>query len=396
MRRSLLFSGILFVTLSGVHAGPSIVVTVENPAPDGGTFQTPVWGGFHDGTFDSYDGGSPASALPVSGSDAAERIAEDGNPGPISAGFEAVVADGAQGVIVSNGEIPPLAPGQTSSQLFSVDPTVHRYFSYVSMVIPSNDAFIANGSPTSHPVFDGSGRFVGKGFSVGGDAVNDAGTELNDEVPENTAFLAQAAPNTGVTTEEVITAHPGFLASGMGGILDNPMFANADFLAPGYETLRVRLTKIDLDHFVFLRSRLDAAQETQDTPVDSRGRGLASLVIKPGGESLGILARFRRLSGPVQAAHLHRAPRGQSGAVVVDLGSGIFNSRRGSGWIFARISESDLAGPLEGASFAKLIAELVAAASISTCTPRRILRARYVARSPFDDNDVAIMQPMVD
>ena len=51
-----------------------VVVTAENLAPNGGTFQTPVWVGFHDGTFDIYDQGSPADAFfPVT--NALERLA---------------------------------------------------------------------------------------------------------------------------------------------------------------------------------------------------------------------------------------------------------------------------------------------------------------------------------
>ena len=90
-----------------------VVVTIENRVPANGTFQTPVWIGFHDGGFDSYDIGTLASTLPMPGSDAIERIAEDGNPGPISAGFSAVVPGGFQSVMASNGPIPPLAPGRS-------------------------------------------------------------------------------------------------------------------------------------------------------------------------------------------------------------------------------------------------------------------------------------------
>jgi hypothetical protein len=58
-------------------------VKVTNMAPEKGTCQTPVWVGIHDGTFDSYDGGSVASAE-------LERIAEDGNVDPIVEAFAAL------------------------------------------------------------------------------------------------------------------------------------------------------------------------------------------------------------------------------------------------------------------------------------------------------------------
>jgi len=67
------------------------------------------------------------------------------------------------------------------------------------MVIPSNDAFWANDNPTAYPIFDGEGNLIPRSFRIYGSAVYDAGTEVNDEIGANTAFLAQAAPNTGTT-----------------------------------------------------------------------------------------------------------------------------------------------------------------------------------------------------
>ncbi len=342
---------------------PAVVVTLENRAPASGTFQTPVWVGFHSGSFDSYDGGALANTLPIAGSTALERIAEDGNPGPISADFSTVAPAGAQGVIASNGPIPPLAPGQVVSRMFEVNPAEHRYFSYVSMVIPSNDAFIANGGPTAHPVFDGDGRFVAEPFVVPGSAVNDAGTELNDEAAESTAFFGQATPDTGVTTAEPVSAHPGFLAPGSGGILDDPMFAGANFLAPDYEMLGVRLTLLDLARPHLGHSRLDPGQEVQDPPVDSSGSGRSLLLLSRGGKKLAVLVRFRGLSGPLAAAHLHVGPAGQNGPVVVDLVANgrVVQDAHGGGVILARVGSDNVVGPLGETDdpFAALVAETV-------------------------------------
>lgn len=63
-------------------AAVQVRVTVENLSPTGGTLLTPVWVGFHDGTFDLYDRGGVASP-------ALERLAEDGNTAPLSAAFAA-------------------------------------------------------------------------------------------------------------------------------------------------------------------------------------------------------------------------------------------------------------------------------------------------------------------
>lgn len=342
---------------------PAVVVTVMNRAPENGTFQTPVWVALHDGEgFDTHDVGSLASALPVEGSTALERIAEDGNAGPLMEDFASLEPDGLQDVIRSRGAAPPFGPGMTASRLYEIDPGEHRYFSYTSMVIPSNDAFVANDDPKAHPLFDHRGRFVAGRFAVPGDGVKDAGTEENDEVPENTAFFGQATPDTGVTTEDPVAAHPGFLAAGSGGILDDPMFADADFLAPGYDTLGFRLTLIDLARPLHFRARLDAAQEVRDPPVESDGRGRARLVVLRDGTLLGVVVVFRDLTGPLAAAHLHVGPRGSNGPIVVDLGPHVIVSRPdGRGVIFARVRNEDVTGPLGDAEepFRALLAELV-------------------------------------
>ena len=128
----------------------------------------------------------------------------------------------------------------------TVDPNSasSQYFSFASMVIPSNDAFIANGDPMAHSVFDENGNFVGASFLVmgTGSTVWDAGTEVNDELPANTAFFGQAAPSTGVAEGGTVQIHPGFLAAGSGGILDDPMFASADFTAAGYRVARITIS----------------------------------------------------------------------------------------------------------------------------------------------------------
>ena len=97
--------------------------------------------------------------------------------------------------------IPQIGPGESTSMIFSLDSTssTSRYFSYASMIIPCNDAFIANGNPTFFPVFDMMGGFLGGSFIVSGGMVLDAGTEVNDEVPMNTAFFGQMMANTGIT-----------------------------------------------------------------------------------------------------------------------------------------------------------------------------------------------------
>lgn len=226
------------VLLASLASLPSLAVevevTIENLAPADGNLLTPVWVGFHDGTFDSYDGGAPLRGT-------VERIAEDGDTVPLTDEF-ALDFGTPQGTIPGpNG---PIFPGDTATMIFDLDADADRYFSYVSMVIPSNDAFVANGNPLAHRVFDVDGNFTPTTFVIHGGDVLDAGTEVNDEIPANTAAFGQMAPDTGVVENGVVTPHPGFLPAGSGGILDDARFAGATFRDPGYRIARISVRAV--------------------------------------------------------------------------------------------------------------------------------------------------------
>lgn len=193
-----------FLLAAQAHA-VEVKVKVQNLSPEGGLYFTPLWVGFHDGSFDLYDRGSPASA-------GVERFAEDGDFGALrdefssSGGLDAVILnpEGFEGA-------PIFDPGLTSYEVFDVDPS-NQYFSYGAMILPSNDAFIANGNPMAHQIFDANGNFTGPvSFVVYGSEVLDAGTEANTEL--DAAFLNQNAPDTGETTSGTVELHPGFNGS---------------------------------------------------------------------------------------------------------------------------------------------------------------------------------------
>lgn len=185
-----------------------VVVKVENLVPYGGVYFTPVWVGFHDGMFDLFDVGGLAGA-------GLERIAEDGDAGPLRAEFAAAAPQGLDDVILSPDGFPGAPvfdPGERSSAEFMLNTTYHRYMSFASMIIPSNDAFIGNHNPWAIELFDAAGNFKGKKIvTVLGSMVWDAGTEWNNEM--DAAFLNQSAGDTGVTTMAPIMPHPGFLGS---------------------------------------------------------------------------------------------------------------------------------------------------------------------------------------
>jgi Ca2+-binding RTX toxin-like protein len=222
-------------------------VVIENLAPENGTNLTPFWVGFHAGDFDTYDAGRPASP-------GVESIAEDGNAQTLSREFQ--LSDlGVVGGTVGKG---PIAPGETVSEGFAlgVDRPDMVYFNYAAMVLPSNDAWIANGDEKAYPLYNRKGEFQGASFIVRGNKVLDAGTEKNDERPKNTAFFGQKTANTGADENGVIKPHKGFrgstgLPKPTPTLLADDDFANADFTKKNYQLARIsvipEVTGIDED-----------------------------------------------------------------------------------------------------------------------------------------------------
>ena len=190
--------------------GTALVFTVENLQTEGGTFFTPLWLGVHDGTFDLYDRGGPARQ-------GLERLAEDGTIAPISAEFvaEQLAVGGVDGTIFGGQGVPgPIDPGESAQIVLDVDdPSVARFFTWGTMVIPSNDAFLATtGNPLGEPIFDANGNFLGPiTIERTGNDVLDAGTEVNTEA--GAAFLNQAALDQGTPENGVVEVHPGFNGS---------------------------------------------------------------------------------------------------------------------------------------------------------------------------------------
>ena len=65
MLRNLLYSAfVTFVLLANSTVkAEQIRITIENAQPADGYFFTPVWLGFHDGGFDPFEIGQPASTV---------------------------------------------------------------------------------------------------------------------------------------------------------------------------------------------------------------------------------------------------------------------------------------------------------------------------------------------
>ena len=133
------------LTMASAASAASLKVSIENLAPQNGTLLTPLWVGFHDGSFDIYDRDS-LDSFPGT-----ESLVEDGLTEQISERFDAVGAGVVQGTIldIEGANAGSIDVGETATLLFEVDPTSirSRFFSYGAMVIPSNVPLLRTAIP---------------------------------------------------------------------------------------------------------------------------------------------------------------------------------------------------------------------------------------------------------
>lgn len=150
-------------------------IAIESLAASDSVATSPYLVAAHDGTFDLFDFGDPASA-------GIEDVAELGNGTQLATELTTAVPTAVVDTVFANnggfnGAI--FSPGSSGSIILEVDPLVHRYLSFGAMVVPSNDAFFGNEMPTEIELFDAAGNFVATNFTLTGDDIWDAGTEVN-------------------------------------------------------------------------------------------------------------------------------------------------------------------------------------------------------------------------
>lgn len=143
---------------------------------------TPLWFAFQNGGFDTFDAGSAASS-------SIEAIAEDGIVDGLIADFDSSGQPGnRQGVVTAPGGFagaPVIEAGETGTAFITpINPANYQYFSFASMVIPTNDNFIGNDDPFAYQVFDAGGNINDPSgtftIQVLASEIWDAGTELNN------------------------------------------------------------------------------------------------------------------------------------------------------------------------------------------------------------------------
>lgn len=152
--------------VTSAQAAPlQVTVTVENLAPSNSVSFAPLHLGFHQGIFDAFDEGNVAASGIVT-------VAEGGSGTIWQSDFASSEPNATRGVIGM-----PLVPGQSRSATYTVDPSVNRFFTFASMVIPSNDYFIGNDSPTEYQLFDAAGNLLINTINVHAREIWNAGSE---------------------------------------------------------------------------------------------------------------------------------------------------------------------------------------------------------------------------
>ena len=125
------------------------------------------------------------------------------------------------------------------------------------------------------------------------------------------------APNTGAVENGVVLMHPGFNPRGTGGILDNFQFRNGDFRLAGYSHAMVRIRRAPaVTENRNYTTMLNGANEVPAVMTPAVARGAA--LLRDNGTRLVIRLVQSNLTNVV-AAHLHLAPAGQNGPVIVNL-----------------------------------------------------------------------------
>jgi hypothetical protein len=188
---------VLATGLAGAASATMLSITVTNNQSAGGLSVTPLYTGFHDGSFDAFDVGSAAS-------NGVKTIAETGNAMPVAG--ERLAADpNSVGQVFAASGPPPIQPGQSVTEVVDINATGSVYLSFLSMVLPSNDTFIGNDDPTAYQLFDMGGSFLGDQIiEVTGAHIYDAGTEVNGLT--GSAFVAGQDIALGADENGVITA----------------------------------------------------------------------------------------------------------------------------------------------------------------------------------------------
>lgn len=205
----------------------AVTVTAANLAPANGVSFAPLHLGFHAGTFDVFDIGDIATEPIIS-------VAEGGVGGAWQSALAAQDPGATRGIIGG-----ALQPGETRASTFIVDTAANPFFTFASMVVPSNDFFIGNDSPTRYRLFDDAGNLLLASIGQTARQIWDAGSEVFD--PAAAAFLAAGnndlrAPQGSVVAFNFaeLAAFNG-LTTATGYVFDSTLAAQSDIYRISFE-----------------------------------------------------------------------------------------------------------------------------------------------------------------
>ncbi|HSV82432.1 MAG TPA: spondin domain-containing protein [Ramlibacter sp.] len=168
-------AAVLALCASAQAAVVDVTVTVQNLAPGNSISFAPLHVAFNNGSFDTFNLGGIATAPIIS-------VAEGGAGGAWQTAFAAADPNATRGTI---GGL--LLPGASSSLTFRVDTVLNPFFTFGAMVVPSNDFFIGNDSPTEYRLFDAAGHLNTSAIGIKANEIWDAGSEVFD--PAAAAFV---------------------------------------------------------------------------------------------------------------------------------------------------------------------------------------------------------------
>ncbi len=211
----------LSMMLATAASAATLSITITNTTGADGFAITPLYTAFHDDSFDAFNVGAAASA-------GVELIAETGMASAVAAERLAADAD-SQGNTNAAGTPPPIQPGETVTAVLDIDGASNPYFTFLAMLLPSNDTFIGNDDALR--LFSDSGDFLGPQFiNVTGEDIYDAGTEANALF--GSAFVQGEDITLGGAGEGVITAAGADIASIFGGatLATNGVLGTGDVL----------------------------------------------------------------------------------------------------------------------------------------------------------------------
>lgn len=229
----------------GVSSADAVLieVQVESLVPSTGVTFAPLRVGFHSGVFDAFDAGSAAPLLGEADISAAPivSIAESGSGVTWFPAFEAADPTATLGTVVSD-PAGPLTPGQTATAVFDVDPTINPYFTFAAMVVPSNDQFIGNDSPTAYTLLDAEGNLLINEIIQTGADVWDAGSETADVAAA--AFLAGSDNSLRTNENDVVSLDISEFATYDGLETAAGYFFDSDTLTSSGEIYRISFSVV--------------------------------------------------------------------------------------------------------------------------------------------------------